>query len=309
MDDGSSHDDTTTTSEHPTVPAGTPIAEAEPSGSCCAALVVLSGWEVGRVLDLDRQELVIGRSPRATLQVPSPAISRQHARLVREDGDQIRFRILDLDSANGVFVNGRAVHQAVIGDRDTVQLGDVVLKLVVNDPVEREFYRELHRRLHFDPLTGLLTLDSFTERLYLEIARAPSVFSLAMTDMDGLKAVNDTFGHLAGRMVVREMGSMIRSVLRPSDRAGLYGGDEAILLFAGTSIDAAVEVCERLRTTVERRSFEAEGGRFRLTISQGLAEWPTHGATAEKLIAGADQALYAAKAAGRNRVCRFSATS
>ena len=309
MDDGSSHDDTTTTSEHPTVPAGTPVAAAEPSGSCCAALVVLSGWEVGRVLDLDRQELVIGRSPRATFQVPSPAISRQHARLVREDGDQIRFLILDLDSANGVFVNGRAVHQAVIGDRDTVQLGDVVFKLVVNDPVEREFYRELHRRLHFDPLTGLLTLDSFTERLYLEIARAPAVFSLAMTDMDGLKAVNDTFGHLAGRMVVREMGSMIRSVLRPSDRAGLYGGDEAILLLAGTPIDTAVEVCERLRTTVERRSFEAEGGRFRLTISQGLAEWPTHGATADELIASADQALYAAKAAGRNRVCRFSATS
>ncbi len=303
MDERSSHDDATTTSENPTVTAGKPLAESDPPGPC-AALVVLSGWEVGRVLDLERQELVIGRSPRATLQVPSPAISRQHARLEREDGEQISFRILDLDSANGVFVNGRAVHQAVIGDRDTVQLGDVVFKLVVNDPVEREFYRELHRRLHFDPLTGLLTMDSFTERLHLEIGRGPSVFSLAMTDMDGLKAVNDTFGHLAGRMVIREMGSMIRSVLRPSDRAGLYGGDEAVLLLSGTPINAAGEVCERLRTTVERRSFDSEGGRFRLTISQGLAEWPTHGATAEELIASADRALYAAKEAGRNRVCR-----
>jgi len=303
MDDGSARDDATTTSEHPTVPAGTPVPEAEPSGPC-AALVVLSGWEVGRVLDIDRHEVVIGRSPRATLQVPSPAISRQHARLVCQEGEEPRFRIVDLDSANGVFVNGKAVRQAEIGDRDTVQLGDVVFKLVVNDPVEREFYRELHRRLHFDALTGLLTMDSFVDRLRLEIGRAPEVFCLAMTDMDGLKAVNDTFGHLAGRMVVREMGSMIRSVLRSSDRAGLYGGDEAVLLLAGTPIAEAEAVCERLRIAVERRSFETDGGRFRLTISQGLAEWPTHGATAEELIASADRALYAAKEAGRNCVAR-----
>ncbi len=121
-----------------------------------------------------------------------------------------------------------------------------------------------------------------------------------MTDLDGLKRVNDTYGHLAGRMIVREMGAMMREAIRPGDLAGLYGGDEAIVLYPDTDVDTAATVAEGLRKMIAERVFELEDHAFQVTISQVLAEWPGCGATGDALIAAADRALYAAKAAGRN---------
>ena len=126
--------------------------------------------------------------------------------------------------------------------------------------------------------------------------------ALLYLDLDQFKVVNDTFGHLAGRMVVREMGVMFRSVLRTGDVAGLYGGDEAIIAFPETDVGNAALVAEQLRTTVAEHRFEHDGNEFSVTISQGLAQCPEHGRTAEDLISAADRALYAAKAAGRNCV-------
>jgi diguanylate cyclase (GGDEF)-like protein len=103
-------------------------------------------------------------------------------------------------------------------------------------------------------------------------------------------------------MVVREMGAMFRSVLRTGDIAGLYGGDEAVVAFPATSLDKATVLAEQLRTTIAERRFEHAGNKFSVTISQGLAKCPEHGRTVEELIAAADHALYAAKAAGRNCV-------
>jgi diguanylate cyclase (GGDEF)-like protein len=170
--------------------------------------------------------------------------------------------------------------------------------------IHSAFHEEVHRRIHYDELTGLLTMNTFLERLHGEILRLSgqhgAVFALAMTDLDGLKKVNDTHGHLCGRRVVQEMGAVIRSTLRERDRAGLYGGDEAVLLFAETSIDQASNVAEKLRVAIEALELAGPTGTYSVTISQGLAEWPTHGTTPDQLIAAADGALYAAKGAGRN---------
>jgi diguanylate cyclase (GGDEF)-like protein len=114
--------------------------------------------------------------------------------------------------------------------------------------------------------------------------------------------VNDTHGHLAGRRLVQEMGVILREVLRPGDLAGLYGGDEALVVYRGTRLAEALEVAEHLRATVEARQVRQGDAVFSVTISQGLAEWPRHGREPEALVAAADRALYAAKAAGRNCV-------
>jgi diguanylate cyclase (GGDEF)-like protein len=148
-------------------------------------------------------------------------------------------------------------------------------------------------------------MESFRKVLddYIDRARHGTVFTLAMTDLDGLKRVNDSLGHLAGRKTVAAMGAIMREVLRPIDRAGLYGGDEGIVLFPGAALEDAHLLAERLREAIEERGLEHDGQRFSVTISQGLAEWPAHGRSAEELIAAADAALYTAKAEGRNRVC------
>ena len=267
-----------------------------------ARLIVLSGWEIGRVVELTRGKTFIGRSEAADVMIPEPLISRRHARVLHlRIGANDFYEVADLGSSNGTFVNHSSVQHSGLVDGDTLQIGPVLFKFVVSDETEGAFYRDVHRLIHYDQLTELLTMDSFLRRVRPELLRT-TVLTLAMTDLDGLKRVNDTFGHLAGRMVVREMGVMFRSVLRTCDVAGLYGGDEAVIAFPETALGDAELLAEQLRTTVAEHRFEHDGNEFSVTISQGLAQCPEHGRTAEKLISAADRALYAAKAAGRNCV-------
>jgi diguanylate cyclase (GGDEF)-like protein len=267
-----------------------------------ACLIVLAGWEIGRVIELTREETVIGRSETADIPIPEPLISRRHARILHlQIGDNDFYEVADLESSNGTFVNHAAVPHSTLVDGDRLQIGSVLFKFVLRDEAEGAFYRDVHRVIHHDQLTGLLTMESFLRRVRPELAPA-RVLTLAMTDLDGLKRVNDTYGHLAGRMVVGEMGVMFRSVLRTGDVAALYGGDEAVIAFPKTPLGEAALLAEELRLTVAGRRFEHAGNEFSVTISQGLAQCPEHGRTAEELIAAADRALYAAKAAGRNCV-------
>lgn len=268
-----------------------------------AALVVLAGWEIGHEIPLTEDSYTFGRGSQTDVRIAAPSVSREHARIVRisaENGDE--FVVTDLKSSNGTFVNSTPVTSAHLQNGDKLQMGDVLFKFVLQDEADVRFYNDLHKLIHYDQLTGLLKMDAFKRELDAELRREEGkrVLTLAMTDLDGLKKVNDTHGHLAGRMVVREMGTIIRHALREEDRPGLYGGDEAIIFFPEASIDEAHDIAERLRIAIEQRLFEFHGKTFQVSISQGLAEWPRHGLTIEQLIAAADKALYAAKADGRN---------
>ncbi len=268
-----------------------------------ASLIVLGGSEIGEQFDLDTNEQTLGRAPEVAIPLASPLVSRYHARISRiSEPDNEHFEIRDLNSSNGTFVNNAPVSNAQLNDGDKIQVGDVLFKFVLQDEADSQFHKKVHELIHYNQLTGLLTLDSFRRYLDQEILRAQpgERFVLAMTDLDGLKEVNDTHGHLAGSMVVREMGAMIRGALRPQDHAGLYGGDEVIILFPQTPMADALKMAEGLRKTFETREFDYKGERFQVTISQGLAEWPVDGEEVDQIIAAADKALYKAKSTGRN---------
>lgn len=269
-----------------------------------ASLIVLSGGEIGREIELSEKVLILGRSVRADIRIPAKSVSRKHVRiaLVEKDADRY-YEITDLDSRNGTRVNNHLIKTARLEDGDKVHMGEVLFKFLLQDPLESRFHQDVHRLIHYDQLTGLLNMDAFWRRIEAEMHKRPErPFSLAMTDLDGLKRVNDTYGHLAGRMVVREMGRIMRKCLRDKDYGGLYGGDEAVLLHTEMRIEEAVQAAERLRERIEKHTFGYKGQSFHITISQGLAEWPRHGETPDDLIGAADGALYAAKAAGRNCV-------
>lgn len=270
-----------------------------------ASLIVLAGGEIGREFELTGQPQVIGRSPMVELTFPSNSVSRQHARIALVQAKEGPFyEITDMNSTNGTVVNEEEVQSKRLCDGDQIKLGDIVLKFVTQDTVEAEFHREIQRIMEHDALTGLMKMEAFRRILDYHVAHGcpEKPFTLAMTDLDGLKRVNDTYGHLAGRMVVREMGETIRRILRTGDRAALYGGDEAVFLFPETPLSEAMALAERLRNAIAEKHFEHKGNTFGVTISQGLAQWPNHGSTAEELIAAADACLYEAKAAGRNCV-------
>lgn len=270
-----------------------------------ASLIVLSGWEIGREIEIHGQSQVLGRSNLATTQINAPSVSRQHARidLVKDAGGD-HFTLTDLGSSNGTRVNTALASTVELKNGDRIQMGDVLFKFALQDAVESQFHQRVHQLIHYDQLTGLLTMEAFRQRLdnHIRQAEKDTAFCLAMTDLDGLKRVNDSYGHLAGRMIVREMGVMMRGAIRQQDMAGLYGGDEGIVFYRNARLEEAALIAEELRTIIEARQFEHHGHHFGVTISQGIAEYPTHGKTAEALISAADAALYKAKAEGRNRV-------
>ena len=261
---------------------------------------------MGKRIEISGDTLILGRSPDADVIVDRVSISREHAKIMRaeEDGEEC-FVVVDLKSRNGVYVNHVPATTERLCNGDKVLLGDVLFMFVVEDDAEERFHTGVHRRIHYHHLTGLLTVETFMERLETELAntRPGGCMTLAMTDLDGLKRVNDSYGHIAGSIVLSQMGDLIRDALRPQDYAGLYGGDEAIILFPDTRIQDAIALAEDVRRTIEARAFEYKGESFRVTISQGLAEWPKHGSTSRQLVDAADTALYAAKTSGRNRIC------
>ncbi|HEU4564577.1 MAG TPA: diguanylate cyclase, partial [Gemmatimonadaceae bacterium] len=159
-----------------------------------------------------------------------------------------------------------------------------------------------------DELTGLPLRRAFLERASSAFAawrEGGGAVALLVIDVDHFKLVNDTFGHLQGDEVLRDVASVLRREVRADDFLARYAGDEFVVLLPGTSLALALEVGERLRDAVERcrcggRQL-ADGG-VQVTLSIGAAAAPGHGASIEALFEAADQALYDAKRKGRNAV-------
>jgi len=154
-----------------------------------------------------------------------------------------------------------------------------------------------------DALTGLPNrrhADEVLERLLAAARRTRRPLAVVLFDLDHFKAINDNFGHSIGDEALRATASATRELLRGSDHAARFGGEEFLLLLPETSADDALIVAEKLRAQIAE--LEVEGLDREVTASFGVAAYPDHKATADRLIEAADAALYRAKAAGRNRV-------
>jgi diguanylate cyclase (GGDEF)-like protein len=157
-----------------------------------------------------------------------------------------------------------------------------------------------------DPLTGLFNrrfLEETLERELLRAARSQRPLGVIVLDLDHFKRFNDTYGHQAGDALLRELGGLLRDQLRGGDVPCRYGGEEFVLILPEASLDSTRRRAGQLREAVHRLQVADRGQSLGLvTLSAGVAVFPTHGTSGDALIRAADAALYRAKAAGRDQV-------
>jgi len=182
------------------------------------------------------------------------------------------------------------------------------IKLSLSNLKLREKLRE--QAIH-DTLTGLFNRRYLEEILSRELHRARrrnSPLCVAMLDLDNFKQFNDTFGHDAGDSLLRELGQVLREKLRKSDISCRYGGDEFVLVLPDSSLAHTQQRVEQIRVVVKELQIRHGGPLLdTMTVSAGIAEAPEHGSAAPELLRAADNALYAAKQAGRDRVVAYQA--
>jgi diguanylate cyclase (GGDEF)-like protein len=170
---------------------------------------------------------------------------------------------------------------------------------------------QLAEEAKVDAKTGLFNAKEFAGALHHELARAKRFdrpLALVMCDLDYLRNINNTHGHLAGDVVLTGIAEILRAEVREYDVAARFGGEEFSILLPETSADEAVEIAERVRRALESREFRVEtvDGPIHATISLGVASFPQDAPDARELIHAADVAVYRAKAEGRNRTVRYT---
>ena len=168
----------------------------------------------------------------------------------------------------------------------------------------RDHLEEQRQKALVDPLTGLPNRAAWSERLEHEVEQWQqhgNTLLIAMLDLDHFKRINDNYGHLAGDKVLKIIAGELRKRLRPGDFIARFGGEEFVLLVPNTPITAGLKLAESLRAAIEACPFHFKGERVTITVSVGLSAFRA-GERSDHALKRADEALYRAKNAGRNRV-------
>jgi two-component system cell cycle response regulator len=266
-------------------------------------LVVMSGADVGKRITITGNA-VVGRDPTADVVLCDAGISWRHARF-EDRGDA--WAVVDLGSTNGTAVRNEPCREAVLAPGDVVVLGRTPLRFELRDSLQQAYDEELQRMIDVDDLSGLFVRRKFDRELatLVESARARrQPLGLLAMDMDGIKQINDTHGHLFGAYVIGETGHVIGRILAGRGIACRFGGDEFIAALPGHDTDAAASVGAEIHAAVNAHPYARDGIPLRPGISIGAASFPADADDPVTLFERADKALYRAKQSGKNRVSR-----
>jgi len=266
-------------------------------------LVVLTGNELGTRIVVDRS-LLIGRAPEAELTLSDQMISWHHAR-IEDRGDG--FALFDLASTNGTTVNGEAKAEFLLKPGDRIVFGATAVSFEKEDALKVDFNETVERLLNVDDLSGLFVRRKFDSEFatLLDGARAAKrPLALLVMDMDGIKKINDTHGHLFGAHVIGQAGHIIGSILRDRGIGCRFGGDEYLAALPDLDCEAANEIAEQILRAINTVPFVKDGITLKPGISIGVAAFPADASDTETLFQRADEALYRAKQGGRNRISR-----
>ncbi len=168
------------------------------------------------------------------------------------------------------------------------------------------FYQRVQELAITDSLTGVHTRKHYLSKLEEEISyskKTGQCFSFLMLDIDHFKKYNDLYGHLVGDAILKQISKIIKDSLRQVDSVGRYGGEEFSVILTQTDKNGAKFAAERIRQSIEEKVINVYDEELRVTISIGVAIFPSDGKDSQDLVEAGDAALYQAKQTGRNRVC------
>jgi diguanylate cyclase (GGDEF)-like protein len=275
----------------------------ERPGGKDACLVVIYGLELGRKYNLEGQNILIGRSSKADVQIDQESVSRNHAKIINA-GKSIILR--DLGSTNGTYVNDQLIDEYVLSDGDFIKIGRTIFKFLSGGNIENAYHEEIYRLTTVDGLTQIYNRRYFLEQLDREVSRAKRYrreLSLIMFDIDRFKNINDTYGHLAGDYVLTQLATVLKGKIRREDVLARYGGEEFAIVLPEIDGPNAASFAEKVRKLIEKAPFKFEDTKISVTVSIGVATASgDETADAAALIKRADDKLYEAKEAGRNCV-------
>ena len=264
-------------------------------------LIIVSGLLLGHQVEISDAPVTIGRATECTIALPHPSVSRMHCRIWREDG---RYHILDLESTNRTFLNGKPIVRAELRDGDQIGVGSNAIKFFVGESMEARYHDELIDLAIYDRLTGFYNRRRFQSLLAEEVqkARAGRLLCLLMLDLDFFKAINDRHGHLVGDQALSSVAQILRERAPANAVIGRFGGEEFSMLLRDVSLPQAVAIGETLRLAIAEQPLALRELQLPVTLSIGVAERRRGEVSSAALLTAADEQLYRAKQTGRNRV-------
>jgi two-component system, cell cycle response regulator len=265
-------------------------------------LIEIYGPSLGKNHPVDRDLITIGREATNTIQIDHENVSREHCKLEKIPPS---IYIQDLNSTNGTYLNDVPIKRERLRHGDLIKVGGVVFKFISGGNIEGLYQEEIYRMTITDGLTQVAKKRYLVEFLEREIARTIRFgrpLSVIMLDLDHFKEINDTYGHLAGDFILKEMCALLSKLVRREELLARYGGEEFVVALPETALSTATTLAEKARRMVERHTFEFAGTVIAVTISLGCAELSPMAADPNNFLRAADERLYEAKRNGRNCV-------
>lgn len=278
-------------------------------GRMIPVLLISTGPDQGRTISLLAHTIVTcGRAKDCVIALNDPSCSRHHAEFQIVGGKLDQVIVRDKGSTNGTKVNGdRITGEHKLADGDRIQVGDNTVLRISWVPEEAANAQiDVYQRATRDALTGAFNRARFEEALQTEVSflsRTGQPLGLIYFDVDHFKKINDTFGHLAGDEVLKDIGERVPKIVRSEDIFARIGGEEFAIILRNITEEGIARLAERLREAMAEKpaSFEGRGITFTISVGATLCSEKVI-FKPDSLLQCSDEALYEAKRTGRNKV-------
>ena len=287
-----------------------PLAnELNNAADCPACLIVVRGSQQGHRYALTRALMSLGREGDSDIVIDDPRVSRRQAQIVL-DGATVK--LIDGGSTNGTRINDEKIgpgQTVVLNKEDMIRVGGTLLKFLPQGELETYVIGMLESRAHTDGLTRLYNKGYLLEAMSAEFKRAKGLgtpLSLLVFDLDFFKKVNDTHGHDAGDQVLIAVAQLLKTAIESAQGIlGRFGGEEFVALLPRMALTESKALAEAVRAKLAAHTIDYGTLKLTITASIGVATMTNDMHEYKPLFKQADEAVYAAKSGGRNRVCVF----